>query len=68
LNATIPAEITTDDFGLQRVHVLDPETGKPLRRLTYPGTVEQARAYAKLQTMHDTHPDYLATLAILRSE
>ncbi|GAA3417625.1 hypothetical protein [Streptosporangium vulgare] len=64
----VPAEETQDGFGLQRVHVCDPETGKPLRRLTYPGTVDQARAAARLQTMHDTHPDYLATLAILRGE
>ncbi|MGS2645891.1 hypothetical protein [Streptosporangium sp. G12] len=64
----VPDEETQDDFGLQRVHVCDPETGKALRRLTYPGTVDQARAYAALQTMHDTHPDYLATVARVRGE
>ncbi|GAA0853365.1 hypothetical protein ACFQVD_26655 [Streptosporangium amethystogenes subsp. fukuiense] len=63
---TVPAEHTRPDVGPQIVNVY--RDGVFVRQLRHRGTVEQARAAAALQTMHDTHPEFTATVARLRGE
>ena len=63
---TVPAERIVDGVGRQVVNqYID---GQFNRQVSYYGTERKARAYAALQTMHDTDPDYAATVARLRGE
>ncbi|MDH2424794.1 hypothetical protein [Sphaerisporangium sp. TRM90804] len=64
--SAVPAERLKDGHAAQRVNVY--RDGVFLRQTVYPGTIAQAKAWATLQTMHDTHPDYLATLGALCGE
>jgi len=62
---TVPAERIVPGVGRQIVNVFNRD-GSFNRQLAHVGTEDQARAKAELQTMHDTHPDYAATVARLR--
>ncbi|MGC5009728.1 hypothetical protein ACLQ2R_03080 [Streptosporangium sp. DT93] len=66
MTTTVPAEIIRPGYPIQKVHVICPRTGRPLHRVSYPGTVEQARAYAALKVTHPSDPNYAALIAQLR--
>lgn len=63
----IPAERIRHGVAVQRVNVYDRD-GVFIRQTRYVGTPEQARAWARLQTMHDTDPEWPALVAILRNQ
>ncbi|MEV8638908.1 hypothetical protein AB0395_45365 [Streptosporangium sp. NPDC051023] len=62
MSATIvPAERVRPGIAVQRVNVF--QDGVFIRQMRSPGTIEQARAYAAVLPLGDTHPDYLTLFA-----
>ncbi len=63
MNATaeIPAERLRPGRAMQHVNVF--VDGVFVRQMRYPGTAEEAQAYAAVYPLHDKHPEYLTRLA-----
>lgn len=57
----IPAERLRPGIAVQHVNIY--VDGVFVRQMRYPGTAEEAQAYAAVYPLHDTHPEYLTLLA-----
>lgn len=60
----IPAERIKPGVAVQRVNAYN-RYGEFTRQIRYYGTVEQARAFAALQDLHDTDPGWQDLVDIL---